>query len=166
MPNNISLLTKDSTYTFLSHFPLGTIATVNEMGAPEAVAVYFYTERDFTLYFVTKAETRKLQNILRRPTATILSYDEASLTSVELTGNVEIIRDAVEFAQVIEKFHSIASSRRVQYWLPPIAQIDAGNYVACKLLPTSIYYRSFSKDVAGTIVPQEAIFGPEDIKIK
>lgn len=143
-------LTKDESkiFSFLREFPLGTLATINVSGVPEVVVVYLLVEQDLSIFFVTKALTRKFKNIVRNPAVAILVYDERTLTSVEITGKVHVVEDTIEFARVIDKFHNVVSKRKGSTWLPPIAQIGAGDYVACMLRPRHITHRVFTNDTA------------------
>ncbi len=145
---------------FLREYPLGALATVGSMGVPEVTTIYFHAQKDFSIYFVTKKETRKVKNVLRRPQASLLTFDEAKLTSAELIGRVEMVNDALEFAQTIEKFHNIVSKRKAGNFVPPIAQIEAGQYVACKLIPTTIHFKKFAHKLNDKVFPRQVSFSP------
>lgn len=151
---------RNDALNFLQEHPLGTLATTNEKGTPELAAVYFFTEKNFTCYFVTKAHTRKLKNIEIHPDASLLSYDEELLYSVEVSGEATIVRDPLEIAQAIERFQEIASARHAQYWIPPISQLQAGQYIVCKLLPSEVHIYSYATDLQSSDLPQHLSFTP------
>jgi general stress protein 26 len=159
MKHNKSSLEKIDAWNFLQDHPIGTLASINTDGSPDLSAVYFFTKSDFSCYFVTKVETRKYQNFLKNPKATLLSFFEEERISVEVQGNVETVHDVVKVAQIIEQFQNLVASRSAEYWIPPIAQISAGEYVVCMLVPTLVHFNDFGKDPVGT-APQQLTFYP------
>lgn len=148
-------------WNHLQEHPLGTLATINKMGLPELATVYLFVENDFTCYFVTKTSTRKFQNLLMHADASILSYDENELTSVELAGKVEVITDASTIIPIIEKFQHVVSDRKAGYWIPPISQLDAGQYAVCKLVPTAVQVHIFAKKPNDPLLPKQLSFNPQ-----
>lgn len=126
-------------------------------GTPVATAIYFVAETDFKIYFVTKARTRKLQNVLQHSKASLLTFDEDELISTEIMGKVEVVEDTLECAKAMEKFQSLVENRRKGF-VPPIAQIEAGKYVACKISPNEVCFRKFAKSKMQA--PVEVVFNP------
>lgn len=159
MKNIKTSLEKIDAWNFLQDHPLGTLASINGDGIPDLSAIYFFTKSDFTCYFVTKVQTRKYQNFLRDPKATLLCVSEVDRISAEVQGNVETVTDVVKVAQIIEEFQSLVASRSAEYWIPPIAQLSAGEYVVCMLVPSVVHFNDFGKDPAGS-APQQLTFYP------
>lgn len=156
---------KTEAWNFLQKHPLGTIATINQSGVPEVAAVYFFTENDFSCFFVTKVGTRKFQNSLERQVATLLSFDEEELVSVEIPGQVEIITEIAAITRIIEKFEDLVLMRKKGYWVPPISQIDAGQYVVCKLIPQVVYLNTFVSDSeASPAIYSQIAINPKSIE--
>jgi len=137
---------KTEAWNFLQEHPLGTLATINKTGTPELAAIYFFTENDFSCFFVTKVETRKFKNSLEQPMATLLSFDEDTIASIEIQGQVEIITDTADITRIIQKFQELALLRKRGYWIPPVSQLDAGQYVVCKLVPQHILFNTYVSD--------------------
>ena len=152
------MIQKEELHTFLQKYSIATLASINKKGVPEMAAIYFYTRADFVLYFVTKSKTRKLANIVQNPIVTLLIYNKKSLTSIEINGKAEVVTDTIEFAQVIEKFESVFKLQKIKDGSPPISQIKAGNYVACKVTPHHIYFRKFCLRPEQTPVFEEFSF--------
>ncbi len=128
---------------FLASHPLGTIATLSKKGDPELATVYFLVNDDLSCYIVTKAETRKYKNIVRKSFGALMCHAEDELISVEISGTYEPIFDTIEVVVAIERFQALAEKRSVGYWIPPIAQLNAGAYVVVKLKPTQVQYRRY-----------------------
>ncbi len=153
-------LTKKDVLAFLRAHPLGTLITIGARGVPEPSAIYFCTEKDFTVYLVTKSLTKKFKNVSRRPKVTLYVYDEGSYTTVTAQGKCAQVTDSLEFAQAIEKFQDIAGQGKSNAWIPPVAQIAAGQYVACAIHPTSIRMRRYAPSLENTTALDEFTFDP------
>lgn len=153
-------LERNDALNFLQGNPLGALATLNREGLPDVSAIYFFTEKDFTCYFVTKSDTRKYQNCLKNPNVTLLSFSEKDLISVEINGTVETVVDTLEVARSVERFQDRVSTRKAGYWIPPISQLKAGSYVVCKLIPTVIRFNNFAANIQDPSVPVQVIFKP------
>ncbi len=138
------LIPQKAIANFLTSHPLGTLGTLNKKGDLELMAVYLLVNPDLSCHIVTKANTRKCKNILSRPTGTILCYAEDELTSVELSGKLELVLDTIEIVKVLERFQGMAEKRRVGYWVPPIAQLKAGSYAIITLTPAKVLYRRYA----------------------
>jgi hypothetical protein len=108
--------------------------------------VYFTIDKDFSCYFVTKEATRKFQNIHERTVASLLCGREDDLTTVELTGNAEVVMDTAQIVSIVERFQDVAMSRKSGYWVPPVSQLNAGYYVVCKFVPHTVQMNTYASD--------------------
>lgn len=160
MAGKVSRAAKKDVLAFLENTPLGTLITMGSAGVPEPSAVYFSVEKDFTLYFVTKAKTRKFRNLERRPGVTLYAFSEESFTTVSVRGRAHIVDDTLVFAQIIEQFQIIAGAKKSKQWLPPVAQIEAGHYVAVALKPSMIRFRRYAPSISESGVLHELEFDP------
>jgi len=150
---------RNTALNFLQEHPLGVVSTQNSKGDADLAVVYFFTEKDFTTYFVTKTVTRKFRNIIDQGKATLLAYDEDSLTSVEVQGQVRHVHDTAEIAQALEHFSSVALSRKGGYWVPPVSQIEGlGNFAVCKLHPKSVLFTQYATDLNDGGMPRQLSF--------
>lgn len=146
-------------WKFLQDNAAGTLASLNMSGAIELATIYFFAKSDFTCYFVTKVDTRKYKNFLLNPTVTLLSFNEEQRISAEVQGTVETVTDLMKVSQIIEMFQDLVTSKNAEYWIPPIAQISAGEYVVCKLIPTVVHLNDFGNAPIGS-APQLLTFYP------
>lgn len=121
---------------FFSKHSLGTLATVNNENQPECAAVYVKFDENLNGYFVSKVHTRKFQNISKNPNVTIFFLDEERVKCGEFSGTAEVIEGTAEAAHALSEIQSVLSQQRNEYWIPPIAQLDAGSYVLFKLTPS------------------------------
>jgi uncharacterized pyridoxamine 5'-phosphate oxidase family protein len=144
MPNNIYASDRTGALHFLKDHPIGVLATLGAENVPELSTIYFFIQSDFLCYFVTKTETRKYHNFLAKQKATLLAYDEEKLATVEMSGEVETVTDIVKATEIIESFQDLVLSRKVGYWVPPIAQLERGNYAVCRLVPATVRFHQFA----------------------
>ncbi|MCA9325341.1 hypothetical protein KDA23_04735, partial [Candidatus Saccharibacteria bacterium] len=107
---------------------------------------------------VTKSDTRKCKNVLERASGALLSFCESTLTSAEVSGELQVLYDPLEVTQAIERFEEMAEARKPGCWVPPIAQVKAGQYVVLKLLPRVILYRSYATTKNAKTKPREFRF--------
>jgi pyridoxine/pyridoxamine 5'-phosphate oxidase len=157
-------MTKDinqlAVWNFLNANQLGTLATVNSKGAPDLSAIYFFVDENFSCFFVTKTETRKYINTQTNHNASLLIYNEVDLLSIEIKGVVEIVTEAGQVASAIQKFQALALTRKVGYWIPPISQLDAGQYAVCRLTPEVVNVNNYTKDLNNPELPSQLSFNP------
>ncbi len=151
---------KETVISFLRKHPFGTIATLTREGHPELASIYTITMDDLVMYFITKTKTRKLKNLLKNEQVAFMVSDERTLTTVEVSGKAFAVSDTMEYAQAFDAYHTLFSSRPGMKWLPPIAQIKSGVYIACKIIPEHITYRTFSATKTKGSKPMEIVLKP------
>ena len=148
---------KEEALNFLRKHSLGMLVTTDAVARTAITPLYFYTGDDFTIYFLTKEKTRKFQNILQLSHTSLCTYSEEEKTVIEVDGTAQPLNDTIMLLQVIEWFELIVKSRNTDsVFLPPISQLDAGNYVGCTIKPKKITFRKFATD--RTEEPKEYIF--------
>jgi len=122
---------------FLASHRSGVLATADETKQPHAAVVYFWLEDDFSLLFATKSETQKYKNIQENNQVAFAVYSEEDQTTVQITGRADVIEDA-EKRQKITNAMFISSAKSSKTEVPPADKLFAGEYVALRLLPSSI----------------------------
>jgi general stress protein 26 len=78
------------------------VATANPQGVPDAVPVWFWWDGE-TVYFTTKATSRKGRNLARRP-ALVLHNGEGA-DPIILKGDAEVVDDHAELERVDRAYH-------------------------------------------------------------
>ena len=84
---------KDTAYQFLAANRIAALATVDKAGEPHVATVDFAVREDLNLYFITRVEARKYQNLIDHPTVAMAITDEAGLSTVQLTGQARRVND-------------------------------------------------------------------------
>lgn len=130
-------------HTFLRHHHMGILSTVSTDGKPWGSAIYFIHDEAFKIYFVTKAETYKYQNLDANPYVALTVADEADQTTVQLAGTVaplpfEDYTDVV-FRKMPQQIHPAHDLE----WMPPLSKLRAGNYMPLVLTPAKLQYADY-----------------------
>ncbi|HSX08203.1 MAG TPA: pyridoxamine 5'-phosphate oxidase family protein [Candidatus Saccharimonadales bacterium] len=146
-------------HAFLRDHRVGVLATVDPNDEPHAAAIYYAVEKGLTINFLTKTRTKKADNLQHNNHAMLVVYDDATQTTVQITGVASEITDALEsnklFGEIINA--SLDASGNV---VPPIAKLKEGDYIAFRLIPKQVRMAVFSGPKSGdynaifkTIVP-------------
>lgn len=131
-------------HEFLKHNPMGVVSTVDDNGTPWGAAVYFIADDDFNIYFVTRAETTKYENLKKGRVAAFTIADRATQTTVQLTGEVSEVSASDYMNNLFEKFMALRHNDD-HNWSPPINKVHAGAYMPLCIKPTRLQYADYSQ---------------------
>jgi general stress protein 26 len=112
--------------TYIKQHPVMVLGTVDEHRQPRGAAVYIYTDDLKWVYFITKTETAKFQNIHDNTHISLTSFDEDDNSTLQITGRAQTVNSAETIEMVMSNISKIYAHRHV--WLPPIAKFRAGPY--------------------------------------
>lgn len=135
---------EDFIKSFLNMHASGVLVTSDKVGNPHGAAVYFSLENDYTLTFATKAETQKYKNIQENDQIAFVVYDEKEQMQVQITGHIEHINDSDEREKVLRYMYT-TSPKLSMAWLPPAEKLEAGGYIALRLVPQVIKMAIYSR---------------------
>lgn len=135
-------------YDFLKTHPAGVLCTVSPDGDPHGAAIYFSIDKSFVISFITKAETRKYDNLIRNDHVMLTVLDAPSQTTIQVTAKAEPITENYEINAVAGRIQA-ASLETSDAGIPPIAKLHAGAYVAFRLKPTQIRMAVYSRPDPG-----------------
>lgn len=140
--------TYERIYDFLIGNPTGVLATITAENKPHATTIYFFTDEALQIYFMTKSLTLKSKNLRQNPSAAIVSFDEISQTSVQITGSATEVTEPDLRRRVLMKLDELPLMT-VYASSAPITKLDAGDYVVYALSPTVIRMAIFSRPDPG-----------------
>lgn len=136
-------------HDYLSNNPLGVLSTIGGDGRPYGSVVYFTIDQRFHLAFITKSGTRKYDSLLAHPQVMLTVYEAASQTTVTISGQVEEVKNVEMIAkisgQIVDTSMKTSSGN-----VPPITKLEAGDYVAFRLIPEQIRMAVYSRPDSGT----------------
>lgn len=116
---------------FIRQKRVGVIATESKH-VPHAATVFFLVHDDFSLYFVTTQQTKKIQDITKNEHVAIVFGAEDSPDTVQIEGVAEVL-EGEKSLSVIAEVTKIASS--VNYHWPPVARLSSDQLVAVQITP-------------------------------
>jgi nitroimidazol reductase NimA-like FMN-containing flavoprotein (pyridoxamine 5'-phosphate oxidase superfamily) len=124
--------------SFLKRNHVAVLATSNkETGTPHAATIFYATDSQTNLYFLTKEDTAKSKNLTTNPRAAIVVYEAEMLRTAQISGSVSKVDDPAmmeKALRIMAKF----SKQTAQTDQPPISKLDAGEYILYRLTPQSI----------------------------
>lgn len=153
-PHNIikeppSSVRKRRIFDFLRNNPVGLLSTVTPDNDPHGSVVYFTPDNTFRIYFLTKTQTRKYDNIAHNSHVMLTVFDPSALSVAQITGTAEPINEN-------SKVNAIARSIMSAYiqihsdGVPPIAKLNAGEYAALIIYPSLIRMATYGRPETGT----------------
>jgi len=117
---------------YIDKNPIATLGTVNQDGSPAGAVVYVCASQTYPIvYFLTKQETNKLQNLRNYPQASLTIVNPSENSTLQANGSASEVEDGITIDMVMDKI-----SREHDYakdWLPPIAKLRAGAYIIVQI---------------------------------
>jgi uncharacterized pyridoxamine 5'-phosphate oxidase family protein len=139
---------KQRIHDFLSQTAVGVLSTVNPDGEPHGVVIYFNINTDFGITFLTRAGTRKYDNLKHHNHLMLTVFDLRTQTTAQITGRAIEITDNYEVNQVAAGM--LATSLKIsEPGLPPITKLEAGDYVAFTIHPVQIRMAVYARPDPG-----------------
>jgi general stress protein 26 len=135
-------------YDFLNANPVAVMSTVTPDGDPHGVVLYFSIDKYFVASILTKADTRKYDNLTHNDHAMLTVFEPRTQTTVQLTGKAKEITDRYEINEVAE-INLQASMNTSNAGMPPILKLKAGAYVAFRIYPEQISMAVYSHPDSG-----------------
>jgi nitroimidazol reductase NimA-like FMN-containing flavoprotein (pyridoxamine 5'-phosphate oxidase superfamily) len=87
---------------FLTSNNIATLATLSDKNDyPYVLPVFYIIDKNFHLYFASRKDTRKIQNILFHPHIGISITDSLNLISLQLHGTAKITKSTPEMVEKI-----------------------------------------------------------------
>lgn len=123
---------------FLSSQKVGVLATASLPGAkPHAASVYYTIDSELNIYFITRSQTTKFNNLQSNPHAAFVVYDVATQTTVQIQGIVKVIEDKAFFDKVFQEMTAYSKQTSGTETLP-VTRIEPGEYVLFRIRPQSL----------------------------
>ncbi|MEO6536376.1 MAG: pyridoxamine 5'-phosphate oxidase family protein [Candidatus Paceibacterota bacterium] len=134
---------REAALSFLTSNSIGALATVSTEGTPRVRLVYYATDPDFSIYFLSLENTRKTIDIRSNTKAAFVVSSNDSHHTLQIEGLFEEMTDTATFGPVIDSL--------TKHLFPendisaPITHLDKSKPVFFKLSPTWIRWGDFSK---------------------
>jgi len=132
----------DDALTFLREHDIGVLSTVERTGALSSSVVY-YTITDEHLYFMTKENTHKAENIIGNQHVSFIVYDATKLKTVQIQGIVEQVIDEnlkIEVLTALMKPRTYSDGSQK----PPILRMSNAGIQTYRITPTRYNFIDYS----------------------
>lgn len=135
-------------FDFLNQTRVGVLTSVDPGGEPHGSVIYFAIEADFIIHFLTRKQTKKSENLLRNSRVMLVVFEPESQTVAQITGEAELIEDSYEVNQIATAVFMTGLKVSANS-TPPVAKLDAGEYVGFRIQPTQIRMASYVRPDPG-----------------
>ena len=133
---------KEDALTFLVNHDAGVLATVSANGQPSARMVYYTSDDDFNVYFITLRDTRKFQHLHSNERAAFVVSETEVPRTIQIEGRVDDLSDTATNDALLTGFLERLMSHK-KFGIP-LAHFDSSELVFYKLTPTWIRWGDFT----------------------
>lgn len=135
-------------WDFLNKVRVGVLASVDPNGNPHGSAIYYTLDNNFIISFLTKVETKKSDNVIRNNHVMLVVLDPASQGVVQVIGKTMPISDNYEINRIAAAVYA-TSLRDSEAGIPPIAKLEAGEFIAFQIIPDQIRMALYTRPDSG-----------------
>lgn len=139
---------KQRIHWFLKQNAAGVLSTVDPDGNPHGVVIYYVVDDEFVISFLTRAGTKKYDNLKHHNHVMFTVFDAKSQTTVQVTGRAEEITNNYDINGVAGKVLG-ASLKTNKIGLMPINKLEVGPYVAFTIQPVQIRMAVYARPDPG-----------------
>lgn len=117
--------------SYINAHPLAVLSTVEPSGAPHGTTLYVGSDSQLHLFFMTKRQTQKHENILNKPNIALTFSGEDHQTTPQLSGIASEVTVPDEGAKAFQVLGSIRHNS--EDFRLPISKIEAGPYIVYRV---------------------------------
>ncbi len=127
---------------FLASHDVGVVSTIDQHGNVKGAVVYYTVGADHDIFFVTKSQTEKAQDILLYQQVAMTVYDARTMQTIQISGTAEVERDP-HLAEEISKRILRPRIAGEHVTVPPILHMSAGDLIVICIKPQTYKYHDF-----------------------
>jgi general stress protein 26 len=133
---------------FLNENCIGVLATVDPNNDPHAAVIYYSSDAEDQIFFMTKTGTKKHDNLRHNNHAMFVVYEPRDQVTVQVVGEAHEITELTLSNKI---FSAVLHASLVtsDSGIPPISKLKAGEYVAYALIPSEVRMAVFSRPDPG-----------------
>lgn len=135
-------------WNFLNKVRVGVLTSVDPNGNPHGSVIYYTLNNNFNISFLTKTETKKSDNLIRNNHVMLVVFDPVSQGVVQVTGKTMPVSDNYEINRIAAAVYE-TSLRDSEGGVPPIAKLEAGDFVAFQIIPYQIRMALYARPDSG-----------------
>lgn len=130
----------------------GVISTIAPKGGIDSAVVYFTVDKNLNLYFFTRANSAKSQNIMNDSLVSFTTYNEELMQTFQMRGDASIIEDPSEQSVAFEELLKIAN--KGSGGNPPISQMMQSEINVFKVIPLWARFSNFGLSTDGNKIEE------------
>lgn len=131
---------------FMREHPCATLATHGKEGRINLANVFAFVDDNYFLYVVSRPDHRKHQNVVEHPQVSLMFTDQEGVQQAECIGVGKTVERIETLADMLPNLQKILIEHKSEYWVPPVAQLEADGYVVIKIVPELMVYRTYAQD--------------------
>lgn len=128
--------------SYINQHAAAVLGTINENNEPHGAVIFVYANNDGKIYFLTKNQTQKYNNLISHPQVSLTIFDQSNNSTLQASGQAHQIDDPEVNNQVMP--HITRAQMGSPEWLPPIAKIQAGDYKLFCITPSRMRLAEFA----------------------
>lgn len=138
----LSVALSQQARNFLWNHEIAVVSTVDQNGALHGAVVYYASDKNDNIFFVSKEKTDKVKHIMKNPQVALTMYDVQSMQTLQVSGIAHLeqdedIKKAITDRIIRPRFQDGHAA------LPPILYIPAGDYVIVSIKLTSFKFSDY-----------------------
>jgi len=129
-----------------------SLATVDKDGVPQVVYVYCLVDDDLALYFMTRVESRKFENIVNQPKVGMSFVSEKTMEAIHLTGVAERVNDLESEQSIWFELMKLRSPDTANEPVPVVQMFErgaTGEVAIIKVTPYEMTFATYQKAKEG-----------------
>lgn len=135
---------KQKVLKYIHEHPEAVISTVNPDHTPHGAVVYVYATDLKRLYFLTKTGTQKFINLKDHSPVSVTIFDPRENSTLQIGGKSYIETDPHVISSTMQKLMEVHV--HASHWIPPIARVEAGDFVLVGIIPTNMRLAEYGTD--------------------
>jgi nitroimidazol reductase NimA-like FMN-containing flavoprotein (pyridoxamine 5'-phosphate oxidase superfamily) len=123
---------KRKAFEFLRSQRMAAVATATNSGTPQASALYYAIDDDFTFYFLTTQQSKKIANLRENKRIAFTVWQENQSIIIQGGGEAELLENGRE-ELIFQEFDKNFKSEKPFHW--PIYKLPNTGYIGIKVEP-------------------------------
>jgi len=119
---------------YINEHPLAVLSTINSDGSPHGTTLYAGSDPELNIFFMTKRQTLKSDNISANPHVALTFSGEDHQTTLQVSGTASEVTVPDEGATAFQVLGSLRHGS--EDFRLPISKIEAGPYIVYKVAVT------------------------------
>jgi len=140
---------------FLNNNHAAALATADSAGMPHVSIVYCVASEELTVYFSTRVQSRKFEDVAVRPEVSMAFYDETRLQTVQLSGTARRLENFDKEQEIMGRLMRLRFNKKD--WETPVMKLfdrgTANEIAIMEVTPEEMTFADFGTSGTDKRVP-------------